>query len=301
MIILWLYRKFRARRARRAAEGAAPGADRSDSKPAGGDHQGFAALVGMSAHQFRYDLRAFLRNRQSRFFTLILPVLFLVIFASVFGGGHQTVKVAGGSIDTSVYYVPGIIALGVIAAAFVNLVISVTAQRETGVLKRRRSTPVPAGAVIAGRALTAVVTALGIAAALLGIGWAAYGAHVSGRTAPALVVTIVVGAVSFCCLGYALASVIRDQDAAQPITQAVMLPLYFISGVFVAATALPHWLVNIAAVFPVRHLAAALLVAYNPHTHGAGFAPADLLVVAAWGVGGLLVALRRFSWVPLGR
>lgn len=259
------------------------------------------ALAGMAAHQFRFDLRAFLRNRQSRFFTLALPVLFLVIFASVFGGSNHSVPVAGGRINTSVFYVPGIITLGIIAASFINLVISVTAQRETGVLKRRRATPVPAAAVIAGRALTAVVAALAIAAVQLGIGWAAYGATVPARTAPALAVTIVVGAISFCCLGYALASVIRDQDAAQPITQAVMLPLYFISGVFVATSVLPHWLVNVAGVFPVRHLAAALLVAYNPHTRGAGFAGIDLLIVAAWGAGGLLIALRRFSWVPLGR
>ena len=260
-----------------------------------------STVARIAVHQFRYDLRSFLRNRQSQFFTLALPVLFLVIFASVFGGSGSTVKVAGGQIDTSVAYVPGIIALGIIAAAFINLVISVTAQRESGVLKRRRATPVPAAAVIAGRALTAVVTALAIAAVLLGIGWAAYGAKIPARTAPALVVTVVVGAVSFCCLGYALASVIRDQDAAQPVTQAVMLPLYFISGVFVAASTLPAWLVNVASLFPVRHLAAALLTAYNPHTRGAGFAGVDLLVVAAWGAGGLLVALRRFSWLPHGR
>ncbi len=69
-------------------------------------------------HQFRYDLRAFFRNRHARFFTLALPVLFLVIFALVFTG---TTKVAGGSIDTSVYYVPGIITLAIISAAFGNL------------------------------------------------------------------------------------------------------------------------------------------------------------------------------------
>jgi ABC-2 type transport system permease protein len=260
---------------------------------------GPGAVMRLALHEFSFDLRAFLRNRQSRFFTLALPVLFLVIFASVFG--HDTVKVAGGPIDTSVYYVPGIITMGIIAAAFANLVITVTAQRETGALKRRRATPVPAAAIIAGRALTAVVAALGITAVLLVIGWAAYGAHVPGRTAPALVVTVVLGTISFSCLGYALASFIRNEDAAQPITQALLLPLYFISGVFVAVTLLPHWLVDVADAFPVRHLAAALLVAYNPHTTGAGFAGGDLLVVALWGVGGLVVALRRFSWLPLGR
>jgi len=258
-------------------------------------------MIGMSLHQFRYDLRAFLRNPQSRFFTLALPVLSPAIHAGLFGGGHHPDAVTGGRIRTSAYYVPGIITLGVIAAAFVNLVASVTAQRERGVLKRRRATPEPASAIIIGRALTAVVIAVGMAAVLLGIGWAAYGAHVPGRTALALVVTVVVGAASFCCLGYALASMIRNEDAAQPVTQAIMLPLYFISGVFVAVTVLPHWLVDVADVFPVRHLADALLVAYNPHTTGLGFAGQDLLIVAGWGVAGLLVALRKFSWLPLGR
>jgi ABC-2 type transport system permease protein len=257
-------------------------------------------MTRTALHQFTYDLRALLRNRQAQFFTLALPILFLVIFASVFGG-NNTVKVPGGRIKTSVVYVPGIMALGIIAAAFVNLVISVTAQRESGVLKRRRATPVPAAALIVSRALTAVVVALATTAVLIGIGWAAYGAHVPARTAPALVLTVVVGSLVFCCLGYALASVIHDQDAAQPVTQAVMLPMYFISGVFVAASQLPKWLVDVASVFPVRHLASALLNAYNPHTHGAGLSVVDLLVLVAWGAAGLVIAVRRFSWLPLGR
>jgi ABC-2 type transport system permease protein len=256
----------------------------------------------MTVHQFRYDLRAQLRNRQAQFFTVALPILFLVIFASIFGGHDHTVAVSGGRIETSVAYVPGIMTLGIIAAAFINLVISVTAQRESGVLKRRRATPVPAAVLIAGRALTAVVLALSTTVVLLVIGWAAFGAHVPARTAPALALalTIVVGALSFCCLGYAVASLIHDQDAAQPVTQGIMLPLYFISGVFVATSTLPRWIVDVAAIFPVRRLDAALLTAYNPHTHGAGLAPLDLLILAAWGAGGLLIALRRFSWLPLG-
>jgi ABC-2 type transport system permease protein len=240
-------------------------------------------MIRMTLHQSGYDLRAFLRNRQSQFFTLALPVLFLVIFASVFGGRGNTTQVAGGSIPISVYYVPGIIALGVIAACFGNLVASVTAQRERGMLKRRRATPVPAAAIIAGRVLVAIVLAVVMAAVLIGIGWAAY------------------GAASFCCLGYALTSLIRNEDTAQPVTQALLLPLYFISGVFVAVSILPHWLADVGEIFPVRHLANALLVAYNPHTTGLGFAGLDLLIVAAWGAAGLLIAVRKFSWLPLGR
>jgi ABC-2 type transport system permease protein len=134
-----------------------------------------------------------------------------------------------------------------------------------------------------------------------GSGWAAYGAHVPGRTALALAVTVVTGAACFCCFGYALTSRIRNEDAALPTTQALTLPLYFISGVFVPVTALPHWLADAGEIFPVGHLANELLVACNPHTTGLGFAGPDLLIVAAWGAAGLLIALRTFSWLPLGR
>jgi ABC-2 type transport system permease protein len=268
--------------------------------PVGARRARSPGVVHLSFHQFHYDLLAFFRNQQSRFFTLALPVLFLVIFGSVFGGSHS-VKVSGGTIPTSAYYVPSIITLGIIAAAFVNLVISVTTQRESGVLKRRRATPVPATALILGRSFTAVVVALFTTAILIVLGWIFFKAHVPARNGLALLVTVIIGTVSFACMGYALASVIRNEDAAQPITQAVMLPLYFISGVFVAVTTLPHWLVDIADIFPVRHLAAALLATYNPHTSGAGFAGWDLLIVAAWGGAGLVVALKRFTWLPLGR
>src|ERR1017187_8336081 len=197
-------------------------------------------MIRMALHQSSYDLRAFLRTRQSQFFTLALPVLFLVILGSLFGGKAHTTAASGGRIHTSVYYVSGIMALGVIAACFGNLVASVTAQRERGVLKRRRATPVPAAAIIAGRVLTAAVIAVVMAAALLGIGRADYGAHVPGRTAVALAVTVVIGAASFCCMGYALTSLIHNEDTALPTTQALLLPLYFISGVFVTVTILPH-------------------------------------------------------------
>jgi ABC-2 type transport system permease protein len=254
---------------------------------------GALSLVG---HQLRFELLMFWRNRQSRFFTVALPVIFLLIFASIWRG--DTVTVAGGTIDESVYYVPGIITLGIVSAAFNNLVISVTASRESGILKRRRATPVPAAVLIAARALTAMVVALAMTAILLLIGWAAFGATVPARTAPALVLAVLVGAAAFCCLGFAVASVISNADSAQPLTQAIILPLYFISGVFIPLSTMPGWLTDIASYFPVRHLAESLLTAYNPHTTGDGVAWAHLGIVALWGVTGLLVALRRFSWLP---
>jgi ABC-2 type transport system permease protein len=245
-------------------------------------------------HQFRYDLLAFLRNRQSRFFTLVLPVLFLVIFVSVFGND----KVGPDNVKASTYYVPGISALAVIAGSFVNLVISVTAQRESGVLKRRRATPVPARVLIAGRTLTAIVVALSTMTVLLLIGRFAYGVKLPTSTLPGVVVTAVVGAISFCCLAYALTTFIESEDAAQPMVQAIMLPLYFISGVFIPNVNLPHWLRDIAQFFPVQHLADGLHHAFDPAVHGAGIVWSDLGVLALWGAVGLAVALVRFTWTP---
>jgi ABC-2 type transport system permease protein len=254
--------------------------------------------LALAVHQFRYDLLAYSRNRQAQFFTAVMPVLFLVIFASVFGGRGRTVKAPGGTIDASVSYVPGIMTLGIIAATFVNLVIPVTAQRETGVLKRRRATPASAAVIVAGRSLLALTTALVMTALLLAIGWFAFHTHLPARTAPAFLITEIVGAFSFCCLGFAVSALVHDHESAQPVTQAIMLPLYFISGVFVPRSNLPRWLADVADGFPVRHLASALLTAYNPHTRGAGFAASDLLIVASWGAGGLVVAVRRFRWTP---
>jgi ABC-2 type transport system permease protein len=253
------------------------------------------SLAGIVGHQFRYDLPMYWRNTQSVFSTLALPVIFLLILSTVFG--NSSVKVPGGSIKLSVYYVPSVIALGIISASFGNLAASVVSAREAGIYKRRRATPVRAIALIAARALVAVLVALVITAVLLVIGYA-YGASIPGRTAPAFILDVVVGSLAFCCLGYALASVVHDSDSVTPVVTSITLPLYFISGVFIASAVLPHWLLNLADIFPVRHLAIALLAAYNPHTTGSGLRWGDLAVIAAWGIFGLVIALWRFSWLP---
>jgi len=244
-------------------------------------------------HQWRYDLVGFWRNPQARFFTLALPIIFLVIFVSVFG--NSTLK---NGVKASTYYVPGIAALAIIASSFFNLVIAITTQRETGILKRRRATPVPAWVLIAGRTLTAVVISLAVMSILLLIGRFAYGVELPTHTIPAVVLTAVVGSIAFCCLGYALSTTIRSEDAAQPMVQAIMLPLYFISGVFIPNINLPTWLREVAKFFPVQHLAAGLHQAFDPTATGNGIVSSDLAVLALWGAAGLAIALLRFTWTP---
>jgi ABC-2 type transport system permease protein len=109
---------------------------------------------------------------------------------------------------------------------------------------------------------------------------------------------VVVGALVFSCLGFAVASLVKNPDAAQPVVLATILPLCFISGVFIPILELPHWLIDIGKVFPVHALADALLAAYNPHTIGSGLNWGDLAVLGAWGIAALLIAIHRFSWLP---
>ncbi len=250
--------------------------------------------VALVLHQARYDLRGFLRNRQARFFTLVLPLLFLVIFVSLFGN----YRVGPEHVKASTYYVPGLSAMAVIAASFVNLVISITVLREEGILKRRRATPVPAWALIAGRTLMAIAVSLTTMIVLLLVGRFAYGVRLPTRTIPGVAVTAVVGSIAFCALAYAFSSFISNEDAAQPMVQAVMLPLYFISGVFITPPTIPTWLRHVAQVFPVQHLADGLHHAFDPTTTGIGIVWSDLGVLAIWAAVGLAIALRRFSWLP---
>jgi ABC-2 type transport system permease protein len=247
------------------------------------------------AHQTRFELLSFFRNRQSRFFTVALPIIFLVIFVSVFGND----KLGPRGIKASTYYVPGISALAIIAGSFVNLVIAIVTQRESGVLKRRRATPVPAWVLIAARALTAIVVSLGVMTILLLIGRFGYGVTLPTSTLPGILLTAVVGSVSFCCLAFALTTAIKDEDAAQPTVQAIMLPLYFISGIFIPNVSLPTWLRDVAKVFPVQHLADCLHHAFDPATRGVGIVWSDIGVLLLWGAIGLAVALARFTWTPV--
>jgi ABC-2 type transport system permease protein len=249
-------------------------------------------MTRLVLHQTRYDLLTFARNRQARFFTVLQPVIFLVIFVGVFGND----RIGPEHVKASTYYVPGIAALAVLSASFSNLVIAITSQRELGILKRRRATPAPAGVVIAGRAITSLIVSLGVTAVVITIGSLGFGAHVAVGALGALALSIAVGSLALACLGYAVTTIIAAADSAQPVTLAIALPLAFISGVYIPSPNLPAALNNLAKAFPLEHLVAALDHGFLPG--GAGVAWGDLAIVAAWGLGGLAIALTRFRWTP---
>jgi ABC-2 type transport system permease protein len=251
-----------------------------------------AALV---FHQFRYDQKTFWRDPASVFFTVLLPLIFLFIFATIFG--NETIEELGG-IKTSTYYVPAIITLAVVSATMVSPAISLTQDRENGVLKRVRGTPLPSWVFIAGRVGNAVVISLLMAVVLTLIGRVVYDVAIPDTTLPAALLTLVVGAAAFNCIGIALTVAIPSQDAAPAVTNAVALPLYFISGIFIPETEIPDGVLHVADVFPFRHFFEALFDAFDPATTGSGLELGNLAVVVLWGAAALVIAARWFRWTP---
>jgi len=250
--------------------------------------------VAVVLHQFRFDQKVFWRNPAAVFFTAALPLIFLFMLATLF----KNQEISGLDVKGSTYYVPAIITLAVISATTVKLATNLPAEREAGQLKRVRGTPLPPAAFVAGRVGNSLVISVIMVALVSLIGALVYGVTLPTHTLPAMLVTLAVGAASFSCLGFALAAVIPTAEAAPAVTNATVLPLYFLSGVFIPQNEIPDGVLNFADAFPIRHFFEAMFTAWNPHTTGAGFEWADLAVVAAWGLFGLIVAIRFFRWEP---
>jgi len=250
-----------------------------------------AALV---IHQFRFEQKVFWRSPPAVFFTVMFPVIFLILFSSLFGSG--TIDSLG--IKTSTYYVPGIITLAVVSATLVNVAMRIVEMRESGRLKRLRGTPLPTWAYVGGRIGNAFVVSIVMVVLVTAIGHFLYDVPVPTQTIPALLVTLMVGTFSFCSLGLALSCAIPSEEAAPPITNFTVLPLYFLSGVFVPESEIPTGVLHVAAIFPIRHFFQAFLEAYDPNTVGAGFAWGHLAIVALWGLIGVAITMRFFRWSP---
>ncbi len=248
------------------------------------------------AHQFHYDQLVFWRNPASVFFTAVFPLLFLLIFTTFF----KNADIQGLGVNGATYYVPAIVALSVISATTVKLGMNLSSEREAGMLKRVRGTPLPPWVFVAGRVGNSLVISVIMVALISVIGAVLYGVTIPTSTMPALLVTLAVGAFSFSCLGFALAAVIPSEDAAPAITNAIVFPLYFLSGIFVPEDEIPSGVLRVADLFPIRHFFQALFTIWDPATTGSGFDPGNLAIVLAWGLAGLLVAVRAFRWQPRG-
>lgn len=226
-------------------------------------------------HQIRYEQLSFWRNPQSAFFTFVFPVVVIAIFGALFGG------------EVLSYYVPTIAAVSVIGSCFGQLAIVLAARRQNGILKRVRATPLPAATYFAGLLAHCVLVSVLDVLLVTAVG-RLYGVPLPdpGRL-PGLLATLVLGAAAFCSIGVAVASLIRNAEAAPAVVQLVQFPLVFLAGTYMPITS--DALNAVSDLLPIRPFNQALL--YGLSWQGAG-------VLLAWGLLGAVVAIRRFRWDP---
>jgi ABC-2 type transport system permease protein len=242
--------------------------------------------------QVGWEQRSYWRNPAAAGFSFVFPILIMVIFAST--SGNNTISELG-NINYTQYYIPSIVAFGIMGVTFTNLAITVTFKREAGTLKRVRGSPLPSWIYLGGLIGNSVVVGILLTILVITFGMIAYSVTFPGNVV-ALILTLVVGAACFCALGLATTTIIPNADAAPAVVNLVFFPLLFISGTFFPI-AKDSALTKIAGVFPVRHFITGTFAAFDPHARSS-LRGGDLLVMAVWGAVGLVVANRRFRWEP---
>jgi ABC-2 type transport system permease protein len=256
----------------------------------------FSRDLGLVAWQIRYEQRAYWRNRGRGIFTFVFPVMFLVIFASLDNG--QTISTRG-NIAFNDFFVPGILAYGVIATTFVNLAIATAILRDQGILKRMQGTPLPRWAYITARIGSTFVIMMAMTVVVLGLGAAAYGLSFRAGALPGLIITLLLGTAAFTTLGIGIARFIPNSEAAPVVVNLMILPLTFISNIWFPIDSLPKVLKTIAGIFPIKALADGLQYVFDPRHHGTAISGQDIKVLAIWTVVGVFLMLR-FLQKPMG-
>ncbi|WP_327004404.1 ABC transporter permease [Dactylosporangium sp. NBC_01737] len=255
------------------------------------DRSGAGTTAALTLHA----LRAFTRSPMSAFFTVAFPLSFFLIVNTIVGDAPVD---QDGAVRVSQFLVAPFAVFGTVEAVFCVLAIDLAVLREGGVLKRLRGSPVPAWSVLAARVCAAVLVALSSVALLVAVGVLAYDVQIVWRKVPAAVVALLVGVACFAALGLALVGLTRSVLAAQTLSNGLLIPLAFVSNVFIVGADLPAPLAWAGRVLPLRHFADAVATTFDPAAAGSGFRPADLAVMAAWGAAGAVVAVRWFGWEP---
>ena len=244
------------------------------------------------AHQLRFEQKLFWRSREAAVFIFIFPLMLYALLGSVYGD-----EIDG--IPSEDLLLAGLFGYGAANIAFGGLAITLVIRREAGVLKRLRATPMPPWTYLLAVLLSTLVTFTLESFALLGLGRFAFGASMPANW-PGFLATIVFGVACFAGLGLGTAALIRSAEGVSAAVNVAILPMAFLSGSFGPTNEFPAFLQAIADVLPLTYY---LDVTYDVYLGGESFFadPVALAVVAAWGAGGALVALRRFGWMPRER
>jgi ABC-2 type transport system permease protein len=244
--------------------------------------------------QFRYQNKVFWRTPIAAFFTIVFPLMLLVLFTAIFGND----EIDGSGITTAQYFTPGLAVFAAVSATYTNLGIGTAIARDNGILKRIRGTPIPPWAYIAGRVASAVYLAFLAMALMMAVGVVFYGVQIIARTLPAALLTFVVGVSCFAALGMLVAALSPNGDAAPAITNATLLPVAFISNIFFPIEDPPRWMEIAGNFFPLKAFAESFRDAFDPTLTGSQFHWPQIGYMLLWGVVAGILAIRFFRWEP---
>lgn len=252
--------------------------------------------LGLLWRQIRYQNKKFWRTPVAALFTLAFPLLFLILFNLLF---DDVFEIEGrGSFSPAQFYAPALAAFAAASATYTNIGVSQAIARDDRILKRFRSTPLPPWIYMGGVVGSAIWIATIATVVMMSVGIVFYGVEVyAGRIFGALL-TFVVGVSAFAALGLALAAFSPTGDTAPAVANATILPVAFVSDVFIPVEDPAPWLRFLGDVFPLKHFVRPLQDAFNPFFEGSAVSGGDLLVMAIWGLLGAACALRFFSWEP---
>jgi ABC-2 type transport system permease protein len=245
--------------------------------------------LGLMGWQIRYEQRAYWRNRGRGVFTFVFPVMLLVIFASLDQGARIASR---GHIPYDDFFVPGILAYGVITTTFVNLAMATVVLRDAGVLKRMQGTPLPHWAYVTARVLSASLVTLVMSVVVLVLGVALYGLDFRVAQLPALIVTLLLGTAAFTTLGIGITRFIPSAETGPVLINLLIWPLTFISNIWFPIDSLPTILRTIADIFPIKALASGLQYVFDPRHHGSLFDASSLRTLAIWTMIGVYLMIR---------
>lgn len=256
----------------------------------------FLESLRLVVHQVRYEQRAFWVNRFEAMFTVGFSVLFLVML----GASSKNSRISYlHHIKLVQYYTQGFVAYGVMSACFTTLAVNLVVRRETGLLKRLRLSPLPAWSLLVSIFLSTMIVALVQVVLLLLLGRYAYGVH-PPHSWLAFVGTLLVGVVCFTALGVAMSTLISNRETAGPATSIVFFVLLFLSGLFFPL-APGSGLAKFSNYFPIRHFIFAISAPFALQRGASPWAGGDLVVLALWAIGGIIVSLSKFRWAPRRR
>jgi ABC-2 type transport system permease protein len=240
-------------------------------------------------HQLRFEQTIFWRSREAAVFVFIFPLLLYALLGSVYGDEIDGVP----AVDV---LLAGLFGYGAATTAFGGLAITLVVRREAGLLKRLRATPLPPPLYLAAVLLSTLVTFALQSVALLALGGFAFGASMPENPL-GFAGAVVLGVACFAGLGLGAAALIRSAEGVSAVVNVVILPMAFLSGSFGPTQDFPSVLQAIADVLPLTYF---LDVVNGVYLDGESlFAdPTALAIVVAWGAAGVVVALRRFGWMP---